>query len=76
MAALFALGVMSIGWMAFVAALIAAERLLPSKLMAKQAVAVILVVLGLSVALAPGQVPGLTLPDSQDAAGMTMKMQQ
>lgn len=76
MAALFALGVMSIGWMAFVAALIAAERLLPSKLMAKQAVAVVLVVLGMSVALAPGQVPGLTLPDSQDAAGMTMKMQQ
>ena len=76
MAALFALGVMSIAWMAVVAALIAAERLLPSKLMAKQAVAVVLVVLGMSVALAPGQVPGLTLPDSQDAAGMTMKMQQ
>jgi hypothetical protein len=76
MAALFALGVMSIGWMAFVAALIAAERLLPSKLMAKQAVAVLLVVLGLGVAFAPGQVPGLTLPDAQDAAGMTMTMQQ
>jgi hypothetical protein len=67
---------MSIGWMAFVAALIAAERLLPTKLMAKQAVAVLLVVLGLGVALAPGQVPGLTLPDSQDAAGMKMTMQQ
>ena len=76
MAALFALGVMSIGWMAFVAALIAAERLLPSKLMAKQAVAVLLVLLGLGVALVPGQVPGLTLPDAQDAAGMTMTMQQ
>ena len=76
MAALFALGVMSIAWMAFVAALIAAERLLPSKLMAKQAVAVLLVVLGLGVAFAPGQVPGLTLPDTQDASGMTMTMQQ
>jgi predicted metal-binding membrane protein len=76
MAALFALGVMSIGWMAFVAALIVAERLLPSKLMARQAVAVLLVVLGLGVAFAPGQVPGLTLPDSQDAAGMKMMMQQ
>jgi predicted metal-binding membrane protein len=76
MAALFALGVMSIGWMAFVAALIAAERLLPSKLMAKQAVAVLLLVLGLGVAFAPGQVPGLMLPDAQDAAGMTMTMQQ
>ena len=29
MAALFALGVMSIGWMAFIAALIALEKLLP-----------------------------------------------
>jgi predicted metal-binding membrane protein len=76
MAALFALGVMSIGWMAFVAALIVAERLLPSKLMARQGVAVLLVVLGLGVAFAPGQVPGLTLPDSQDAAGMKMMMQQ
>jgi predicted metal-binding membrane protein len=76
MAALFALGVMSIGWMAFIAALIAAERLLPSKLMARQAIAVVLAVLGLGVALAPGQVPGLTLPDAQDAAGMTMTMQQ
>ena len=59
------------------AALIAAERLLPSKLeLAKQAVAVLLVVLGLGVALVPGQVPGLALPDAQDAAGMTMTMQQ
>ncbi len=71
-AALFALGVMSIGWMAFVAALIAAERLLPSRLMAQRAIAVVLAVLGLAVAFAPGQVPGLTLPDSQDAAGMTL----
>ena len=75
MAALFALGVMSIGWMALVAALIAGERLLPSRLRAKHAVAVVLAVLGLGVALAPGQVPGLTLPDAQDAAGMTMTMQ-
>jgi predicted metal-binding membrane protein len=76
MAALFALGVMSIGWMALVAALIAGERLLPSRLMGRQGVAVVLAVLGLAVALAPGDVPGLTLPDSQDAAGMTMTMQQ
>ena len=55
--ALFALGVMSIGWMAFVAALIAAERLLPSRLMAQRAIAVVLAALGLAVAFAPGQVP-------------------
>jgi predicted metal-binding membrane protein len=76
MAALFALGVMSIGWMAFVAALIAAERLLPSRLRAKHAIAVVLAVLGLAVLIAPGDVPGLTLPDSQDAAGMNMTMEQ
>jgi predicted metal-binding membrane protein len=75
MAALFALGVMSIAWMAFVAALIAGERLLPSRLMARHAVAVVLVVLGLAVALVPSDVPRLTLPDSQDAGGMTMTMQ-
>jgi hypothetical protein len=44
--------------------------------MGRQGVAVVLAVLGLAVALAPGDVPGLTLPDSQDAAGMTMPMQQ
>jgi predicted metal-binding membrane protein len=76
MAALFALGVMSIAWMAFVAALIAAERLLPSRLRAKHAIAVVLAVLGLAVLIAPGDVPGLTLPDSQDAAGMNMTMEQ
>ena len=72
-AALFALGVMSIAWMAFVAALIAAERLLPSRLMANRAAAVVLAVLGLAVAFAPGDVPVLTLPDSHAAAGMTME---
>ena len=53
MAALFALGVMSVAWMAFVAALIAAERLLPWKAPAVRAVAAVLVVLGLVVAFAP-----------------------
>jgi predicted metal-binding membrane protein len=72
-AALFALGVMSVAWMAFVAALIAAERLLPSRLRANRAAAVVLAVLGLAVAFAPGDVPGLTLPDSHAAAGMTME---
>ena len=70
MAALFALGVMSIAWMAFVAALIAAERLLPWKAPAVRAVAVVLAVLGLAVAFAPEQVPGLTIPGSvMDDAG-------
>ena len=67
MAALFALGVMSVAWMAFVAALIAAERLLPWKRPAVRAVAVVLAVLGLAVAFAPEKVPGLTIPGSPDA---------
>ena len=67
MAALFALGVMSVGWMIFIAALIALEKLLPWKAVANRSIAVLLVVLGLAVALAPEDVPGLTLPDSAAA---------
>jgi predicted metal-binding membrane protein len=67
MAALFALGVMSVGWMAFIAALIATEKLLPWKAVANRGIAVLLVVLGFAVAFAPEDVPGLTLPDSPAA---------
>jgi predicted metal-binding membrane protein len=67
MAALFALGVMSIGWMAFIAALIAAEKLLPWRVATSRAIALLLLVLGLSVAITPASVPGLTLPDSPEA---------
>jgi predicted metal-binding membrane protein len=67
MAALFALGIMSLGWMAFIAALIAIEKLLPWKAVANRGIAVLLLVLGLGVALAPEDVPGLTLPDSPEA---------
>ncbi len=68
MAALFALGVMSIGWMVLVAALIAIEKLLPWKLVANRGIAILLVLLGLAVAFVPARVPGLTLPDSPEAA--------
>jgi predicted metal-binding membrane protein len=67
MAALFALGVMSLGWMALVAALIAAEKLLPRQALASAGVAVLLLVLGLGVAFAPASVPGLTQPGSPQA---------
>jgi predicted metal-binding membrane protein len=69
MAALFALGVMSVGWMVFVAALIATEKLLPWKAIANRGIAVLLLALGLAVAFAPEDVPGLTLPDSQHSMG-------
>jgi predicted metal-binding membrane protein len=64
MASLFALGVMSLGWMAFIAALIALDKLLPWKELATRGIALMLVGLGLMVALAPGAVPGLTVPGS------------
>ena len=67
MAALFALGVMSLGWMAFIAALIAAEKLLPWRAVANRGIALLLLVVGLSVAITHGSVPGLTLPDSPQA---------
>jgi hypothetical protein len=67
MAALFALGVMSLGWMAFIAALIAIEKLVPWRVAANRGIAVLLAVLGLGVAFAPESVPGLTLPDSPEA---------
>jgi predicted metal-binding membrane protein len=66
MAALFALGVMSLTWMAVVAVLIAAERFLGWN--ARLGVAVVLLALSVGVALAPDDVPGLTVP----GAGMGM----
>jgi predicted metal-binding membrane protein len=74
MAALFALGVMSVGWMAFIAVLIAIEKLLPWRALANRGVAVLLVALGIAVAFAPDRVPGLTLPDSPQAARAMQSM--
>jgi predicted metal-binding membrane protein len=64
MAALFALGVMSVTWMVVIAALIAVERLSPWRATGVYGVAVVLVVLGIWVAAAPGDLPGLTIPGS------------
>jgi predicted metal-binding membrane protein len=68
MAALFALGVMSIGWMALIAAFIAIEKLLPWKRIANLGVAAALAVLAIAVAVSPDDVPGLTVPGSPEAA--------
>jgi len=74
MAALLALGVMSVGWMAFVAALIAVEKLLPWKGVANRSIAILLAVLGLAVAVTPAHVPGLTVPASSDVAPAMKEM--
>lgn len=62
MASLFALGVMSISWMAFVAGLIAAEKTLPWGRVITLATAGILVVLGVLLITAPHAIPALTVP--------------
>jgi len=74
MAALFALGVMSVGWMAFIAALIAIEKLLPWKSLANRGIAILLLVLGISVALVPDKVPGLTIPTPTDDHAVMVDM--
>jgi predicted metal-binding membrane protein len=62
MAALFALGVMSIAWMTFVAALIAAEKILPWRRVATYGTAIILLALGLLLLVSPDAIPALTIP--------------
>jgi predicted metal-binding membrane protein len=62
MAVLFALSVMSIAWMAFVAALIAAEKILPWRRSVTYGTAAILLALGIALLVAPDAIPGLTTP--------------
>jgi predicted metal-binding membrane protein len=75
MAALFALGVMSIGWMALIAGLIAVEKLLPWQTLANRGIAVLLLALGLAVAFTPASVPGFTVPGSPKAMRAMQDMQ-
>jgi predicted metal-binding membrane protein len=70
MAALFALGVMSLTWMALVAVLIAAERVLPRA--TRMAVVLVFATLATGVALVPGRMPGLTVPDTNSMPQMQM----
>ena len=65
MVVLFAVGVMSITWMVVVAAIVFAEKVLPVGERVAQALAVVLIALGIWVAVAPGSVPGLTRPGSE-----------
>jgi predicted metal-binding membrane protein len=67
MAALFALGLMSITWMVVLAAAIAAEKLLPSPLRTNRVIAAALAALGIAVISSPGNVPGLVIPNSAQA---------
>ncbi len=68
MVALFALGVMSLTWMAVVAALIAFEKMLPWRRAVTWGIAALLLALAVAVVVAPHEVPGLVVPgDSHNA---------
>jgi predicted metal-binding membrane protein len=70
MAALFALGVMSLLWMVVIAGVIFVEKVLPQGVRFSRVIAVALVVFGIWVAASPGSVPGLTEPDQMPSMRM------
>jgi predicted metal-binding membrane protein len=70
MASLFALGVMSIVWMAVVAGLIAFEKLISSRRVATYGTAAILLVLAVLMLVAPDVIPALTTPGAGSMSPM------
>jgi predicted metal-binding membrane protein len=70
MASLFALGVMSVAWMAFVAGLIAPEKTLPWRRVATYGTAVVLLTLGILLFAAPDTIPALTVPGAGGMDGI------
>jgi predicted metal-binding membrane protein len=71
MASLFALGVMSVVWMAVVAGLIAVEKTLPWRRGATYGTAALLLALGVLLLAVPHGIPALTVPgtDPMNPAG-------
>ncbi|MEP6909192.1 MAG: DUF2182 domain-containing protein [Actinomycetota bacterium] len=72
MIVLFSLGVMSLFWMAAIAALIFAEKIFPYGERLTRVFGIAFVALGLWIAIAPGSVPGLTDPTSPSTPPMGM----
>ena len=63
MASLFALGVMSVSWMAFIAGIIAVEKTVPwRRRVITYATSAVLLVIGILVLAAPDLLPALTVP--------------
>ena len=73
MAALFALGVMSLAWTALVAALIALEKTLPYRRAATWGIAAVLVVLAVALVAAPHAVPGFVVPGGAHGGAHAME---
>ena len=67
MAGLFALGIMSLTWMAVVAGLIALEKTIPWRRAATWGTALLLVALAVGILAAPHDVPSLVVPQAQHA---------
>ncbi len=72
MAALFALGAMSLVWMALITVLVGAQKLLPWTRANLIVSAVVLLALAVGLALAASSVPGLTVPGGGSAMHMMM----
>jgi predicted metal-binding membrane protein len=72
MAALFALGVMSVTWMALIAALIALEKTIPWRRAVTWGAAGVLIVLAIAVVARPHDVPGLVIPSGDHHAMRSM----
>ena len=70
MASLFALGLMSLAWMALVAGLIAFEKLIPSRRVATYGTAAVLLLLGVLLMIAPDAIPALTVPGNGSMSQM------
>jgi len=72
MLVLFAVGVMSLFWMALIAVLIFAEKIFRVGPRLAPVFGIIFIALGLWIALAPTTVPGLHAPEKSDMSGMKM----
>ncbi|HTP18579.1 MAG TPA: DUF2182 domain-containing protein [Solirubrobacteraceae bacterium] len=74
MAGLFALGVMSITWMAFIAALITLEKTVPWRRVATWGSATVLIALAIAIVAIPTHVPGLVVPGGGGGGGAMHSM--
>jgi predicted metal-binding membrane protein len=74
MAALFALGVMSLTWMGLIAVLVALEKVGPSGRGATLATAVVLVVLAAAILAVPHELPGFVVPGGSASPQMMKAM--
>jgi predicted metal-binding membrane protein len=74
MTALFALGVMSLTWMALIAVLVALEKIGPWRRGARVATAGVLVVLAAAILAVPHEIPGFVVPGSPASPQMMKTM--